>query len=1118
MSFDNSRFTFNPWNDYLGVVMQQGRVQLDSDWNEWLAEFGRRIQAGTLDSIGLVGVPSNTPAGFKIKAYQDASGKNHITIGAGRIYVDGFLAENRGLVVGAQWDSALAEWSGAPAGGVENDLEYTNQPYLPGATIPGNGPFLVYLDLWQREVTYLEDLNLVDQAVGVDTTGRLQIVWQVKLLDVSSVAGGVVCSTPDSVIASTTNWGNLIQPSPNPLTIGVVPSATAGPCSLSPATGYSGLENQLYRVQIHQSGSNTSTPQATFKWSREDASVATAVTAISTVTNSVGATAGQLTVQSMGRDQVLGFNPGDWIEIIDDYLELNPPEVNGQPQPGELHQIDSINSTAKTITLDSQVSANFPVISNQVIPSRHTRIRRWDQAGTIYESDGQTAWANADATGDILVPPPGIALILENGITVAFGGSAFQTGDFWTFSARIADGSVTILTQPNAAQAQSGITWNPVATYTQGQIVTSSGNYYICTATNTNQQPPNAAFWALQTAPTQTSIVGIHHHYCRLGMVNFNANPPAFADCRQIFLPLANPCIHVTSILLGGPGSDQSLLNDGTITVQSLAKGITVVCDVPVSPEIITQPAKQLNCPICFVTADLPAPTTPPGGAIGFSALVLSATVSVASNTISWTPTTDAITALTNQVSPTGLPVLARLTLKGNFIWARDNQDIYLNGAVVGVPTTSGTQQTTSLQLPSGDGRRAADVEMWFWLISQPLAILSASSLNFSTPQLVGSPTSQSVTLTSQSATALNFTGPIAFSGANPGDFTQTNNCGTTLAANASCTITVTFTPAAPGPRTAQATINLMESGSTTPLTPLTITLAGTGTQPLLGSSPTSLTFPAQTVGTTSAPLTVTLTNPGISEVTNIAISIEGNDYTISNTCTGSLSPNQQCTINVQFVPTAAGSRSTALLITSTAVNGTLSIPITGIGVAPVPVITASATSLTFGQQKVGTPSAPQTVTLTSTGNTQYAIGFKLILGANSSSFSKSDTCGATLQPGQQCTITVVFTPTAIGAMTAQLEITNTDPNIGALTILLSGTGTKLKDGKDSKEGKEGKEGGLEKVRFDKNLPTEQVLPRLRPSSSPEAPAEAGGEGATRRAFINPEERPQVGPQPSDQP
>ena len=49
MGSDNSRCTFNPRNDYSGVVMQQGRVQLDSDWNEWLAELVRHTQAGTLD-------------------------------------------------------------------------------------------------------------------------------------------------------------------------------------------------------------------------------------------------------------------------------------------------------------------------------------------------------------------------------------------------------------------------------------------------------------------------------------------------------------------------------------------------------------------------------------------------------------------------------------------------------------------------------------------------------------------------------------------------------------------------------------------------------------------------------------------------------------------------------------------------------------------------------------------------------------------------------------------------------------------------------------------------------------------------------------------------------------
>jgi len=68
MSFDNSRFTFNPRNDYSGVVMQQGRVQLDSDWNEWLAELTRRMQAGTLDILGRAIYPATTPHAFEITA------------------------------------------------------------------------------------------------------------------------------------------------------------------------------------------------------------------------------------------------------------------------------------------------------------------------------------------------------------------------------------------------------------------------------------------------------------------------------------------------------------------------------------------------------------------------------------------------------------------------------------------------------------------------------------------------------------------------------------------------------------------------------------------------------------------------------------------------------------------------------------------------------------------------------------------------------------------------------------------------------------------------------------------------------------------------------------------
>src|SRR5438270_5247006 len=113
MSFDNSRFTFDPWKDYGGVVMQQGRVQTDSDWNEWLSELQRRIQAGTLDTMGRAVYPATTPFAFKITASSDASG-NHVSIGTGRMYVDGILAENHGLPANPAWDLALDELSGAP--------------------------------------------------------------------------------------------------------------------------------------------------------------------------------------------------------------------------------------------------------------------------------------------------------------------------------------------------------------------------------------------------------------------------------------------------------------------------------------------------------------------------------------------------------------------------------------------------------------------------------------------------------------------------------------------------------------------------------------------------------------------------------------------------------------------------------------------------------------------------------------------------------------------------------------------------------------------------------------------------------------------------------------------
>src|SRR5580698_4893038 len=131
MTFDISRSSFDAWNDYLGVVMQQGRVHLDSDWNELLAEFTRRIHAGALDIVGLSGAPSTSPGAFQIALTPaDSNGLVHMTVGVGRMYVNGILVENRGSKSAAVWDPTLGGLSGLPF----TSTDYTGQPYVHGAT------------------------------------------------------------------------------------------------------------------------------------------------------------------------------------------------------------------------------------------------------------------------------------------------------------------------------------------------------------------------------------------------------------------------------------------------------------------------------------------------------------------------------------------------------------------------------------------------------------------------------------------------------------------------------------------------------------------------------------------------------------------------------------------------------------------------------------------------------------------------------------------------------------------------------------------------------------------------------------------------------------------------
>ncbi len=424
MSLDVSKHSFDPTKDFTGVLMQQGRVQLDSDWNEMVEIIDRRWRSESLDIIGRAVVPKETPDGFKI----GISGAN-LTIGAGRIYVDGLQAENHGAPP-QDFDPVLAELRS------DSPIDYDEQPYLPNAAqvspLPENeGPHLVYLDVWERELSHLQEPDLIEKAVAVDTTGRAQTVWQVKVLP--EVGGDVTCDTDAESIPG---WEEITEPSAARLTTGVVSVTDEGPCVIPPNGNYRGLENQLYRVEIHDGG-----PQgtATFKWSRDNASVAARVEAVKDLD--------KLVVESVGRDAYLRFNAGDWVEVTDDWREF-------AGLPGHMREIKSVDDATRTLTLEDPLPGGaFPVdAQDQTDPARHTRVRRWDHEGEVRDENGNLI-IDLDAGGSdglIPVPPTGVHVVLENGVAVSFdlepAGGEFKPLDYWTFAARTVDASVEPLT------------------------------------------------------------------------------------------------------------------------------------------------------------------------------------------------------------------------------------------------------------------------------------------------------------------------------------------------------------------------------------------------------------------------------------------------------------------------------------------------------------------------------------------------------------------------------------------------------------------------------------------------------------------------------------------------
>ena len=848
MKADISRQTFDSNKRYSGVVMQQGRVQLDAEWNEQQEIHQHRAQSDAREVIGPSGAPigeGGTATGFEITV-QDG----RLCVGGGHIHVGGVLCVNES----------------------EDPLPIDEQPDLPSPLDltgwmeedEGGGGFrlgLVYLDVWERHVTHFDDARIREVALGgPDTTTRKQTVWQVKVLRLDEEAGeddlallaeyagiraasdpsegeaerlkeisplavkllGELCSRGEDELA------DLAEPPTGKLSARVkAEDGAAGPCQIPPGGGYTRLENQLYRIEIHRPG-NRST--ARYKWSRDNGSVVTGIEAID-------AERREITVRDTGRDEFLRFAPDQWVEVSDDRTEL-------EGRPRELLKIEDVDHARRVVTV-RQTPPEFAELG------AHPKLRRWDQS-----AEGATRNGVELAEQD-----------LENdGVEVEFGPGQYRAGDYWLIPARTVTGGIEWpLEDPE--DPNSG----PEAIPPHGVRHGLSALTIVAALPEEPEEvsedlPPRlAALHDCRRAfPRLTDLSGLFYlggggqeampggelpEPLRVGvasgqwpvgevrvrfeaetgtLVNEDGSPGrnevgepddrvivvlsdagGVASCRWT-LDGENRSQRVTARLLGveddgggtlslpirfnanlsvagevaySPGEvcknlvgvstvqealdelcktgenvqgivikdvrtiepDASLPNDASVQAPVLASGLRVVCDTPVDPESVE------GKPTCFVTLEMPYPLIDAERelwgtgdlVVGFRPLVLRGEVRVEEESVLWTPANegtrewirDALFATLAERFREVPAILARLTLKGNFIWSRDQRLLFLDGETFGVPRSE--EDPTGLDLPSGDLRRGGDFEMWFRLEPQ-VSDVELESVSLDEDVLVG--------------------------------------------------------------------------------------------------------------------------------------------------------------------------------------------------------------------------------------------------------------------------------------------------------------------------------------------------------------------------------------------
>ncbi|MEP7297085.1 MAG: choice-of-anchor D domain-containing protein [Burkholderiales bacterium] len=482
----------------------------------------------------------------------------------------------------------------------------------------------------------------------------------------------------------------------------------------------------------------------------------------------------------------------------------------------------------------------------------------------------------------------------------------------------------------------------------------------------------------------------------------------------------------------------------------SVAAGASCTVSMAFKPAAGATGARTGSLSIAHNGAGSPGAVSLSGTAMAAAAPVASLTASLAFGSVNVGTTSAAQTAT---LSNTGTAALTIGTL------ATGSTEFVINGGscAAGASVAAGSSCTVSVALtPSAAGARSASLVITHNAAgSQSSTSLSGTGVALNpvigvSPGTLSFSQTLNVTSAAQSVTVSN-TGnaPLAISaltigGAQASEFQlaagSTCATGGSVAANGSCVVKLSFTPVALGARSGSLAITHNAAGS-----PSAVALNGIGTaspQPAISLNAATLTFASQTLGSTSASQTVTVSNSGAATLTFNALTLTGTaaaDFTRAGTCaaTGTLAAGATCTVAFTFTPGAFGARSATLSIGSDASNGAAVLSLAGTGAAvATPSVGLTPAALVFGNQTVGVASAARTATLTNSGSGPLSIASITA----TSGFGVTHNCGASLAAGASCILSASFTPTAASAFNGSVTVASNAAG-SPHAVSLSGTG-----------------------------------------------------------------------------